>query len=186
MRAVAFAGLIIITCASPSHSQPIGPSPSTNWWWCDASQAYYPAVRTCATPWRAVDAQGQPVKRSSRPDLAPKWWCDAPPGYYPSVPRCSTPWRAIDAALSGRPSASSIGSCATAVAVASATQPTSYSPAAACGMLDRPRVATVPGAVARRRNAAASTSNNAAASRKGCLIPEIALERRLHSRRTVS
>ena len=99
MRTVALAGLIVIACgASLLRSQPIDPSTSTNWWWCDASQAYYPAVATCATPWTAVDAHGQPIEGSSPTAVAPNWWCDAPRGYYPSVPRCSTPWRAVGAA----------------------------------------------------------------------------------------
>ena len=56
---------------APSRSQPNNAQgqPPTNWWWCDASRAYYPAVGTCATPWRAVDAQGQPVGRSSPPGI---------------------------------------------------------------------------------------------------------------------
>jgi hypothetical protein len=34
---------------------PLGETHAQNWyWWCDASNAGYPWVRTCATPWRLV------------------------------------------------------------------------------------------------------------------------------------
>jgi hypothetical protein len=33
---------------------PPGVAGGNYWWWCEASNAYWPYVRTCATPWRAV------------------------------------------------------------------------------------------------------------------------------------
>lgn len=112
MRALSFfLAMSFVLSPTLSRSQSISsqgqPTP-TNWWWCDASRAYYPAVGTCATPWRAVDAQGQPIERSSVPPAAPaaaggytpppsptpstRWWCESSLSYYPIVTTCATPW----------------------------------------------------------------------------------------------
>jgi hypothetical protein len=46
------APVVVVQPPPPPSGQP----PAQSWYYCDASQAYYPYVQDCAGPWRAVPA----------------------------------------------------------------------------------------------------------------------------------
>jgi len=51
---------------APPPPQPVAPPQAaqsgTDWYWCEASRAYYPYVQSCAGGWRAVPARPQGVR----------------------------------------------------------------------------------------------------------------------------
>ena len=58
-------GVIAGTLAAPYYAAPVpyyaptyAPAPTYGpWWWCDATQSYYPYAQTCPTGFRAVQPQ---------------------------------------------------------------------------------------------------------------------------------
>jgi len=72
------------------------------WYYCEASDAYYPYVTECAVDWQAIPAVP--------PDLLPQlantpsyaegtwYWCESAQAHYPYVGQCPEGWRPVPAA----------------------------------------------------------------------------------------
>lgn len=88
---LAFAGLLM---ASAAHSQSSG-----SWYYCDPAHAYYPYVRTCPAPWRAVapysygPVQPQPVAPPVAQPAAPAGVAPAPAAASPAEPEPSAAYQ---------------------------------------------------------------------------------------------
>jgi hypothetical protein len=46
----------VVVQPAPQTSMPAVPAPAQSWYYCEASQNYYPYVSTCPSGWKAVPA----------------------------------------------------------------------------------------------------------------------------------
>lgn len=91
---------------SPPRVSPVSEAPLVlpdlpplpqNWYFCEASQSYYPYAPSCEAGWRSVSA-APPGSALAAPADGQNWYyCDSANGYYPYVARCAEAWRPVPA-----------------------------------------------------------------------------------------
>lgn len=93
---------VIASGAGRGSADEGGPYAEGTWYYCAASDAYYPYVTECAVDWQAIPA----VPPELLPHLASTpsypegtwYWCDSAQAYYPYLRQCPEGWRPVPAA----------------------------------------------------------------------------------------
>jgi len=93
---------VIVTDAGRTSTDDSGAYAEGTWYYCEASDAYFPYVTECAVDWQAVpdipaDLLPQLANTPSYPD-GTWYWCESAQAHYPYVRQCPEGWRPVPAA----------------------------------------------------------------------------------------